>query len=308
MSENEWNNSLIEKINTLKKERNAIILAHNYQLGEVQDIADFVGDSLELSVKAKNTNADVIVFCGVHFMAETAAILSPNSTVLLPSLEAGCPMADMIDAETLKELKSKHPSAVVVCYVNTSAEVKAYSDISCTSANAHKVVEKIDKDKEIIFIPDQHLGDYVSKVTNREMILFPGFCPTHARILPQHITVKKQQFPNAKIVVHPESRADVVDMADEVLSTGGMLRFANQTDAKIIIMGTELGIIHRLQKENPEKVFIPATEQAVCPNMKMIRLDEVAWALEEMQYEIKIEAETRERAKAAVTRMTEILA
>lgn len=294
---------LRERIDELRVRREAVILVHNYQLGEVQDIADYVGDSLDLSRKAAATPAEVIVFCGVQFMAETAAILSPDKTVLLPAKEAGCPLADMADAERLRRMKMEHPGAVVVCYVNSSAEVKAESDICCTSANAARVVAQIQQDQEIIFVPDQYLGDYVRKVTGRQMILWPGFCPTHMRILPEHINRKKQQYPDARVIVHPECRREVVHMADEVLSTGGMCRYARETDAPTIIVGTELGIIHRLDKENPDKRFVPATEQAICPNMKLITLEQVLWALEEMRYRIEVPHEVRSRAEAAVQRM-----
>ena len=294
---------LRERIDELRARREAMILVHNYQLGEVQDIADYVGDSLDLSRKAAATPAKVIVFCGVHFMAETAAILSPDKIVLLPAKEAGCPLADMADAERLRRMKTEHPGAAVVCYVNSSAEVKAESDICCTSANAARVVAQIEPDREIIFLPDQYLGDYVREVTGRQLILWPGFCPTHMRILPEHINRKKKQYPDARVIVHPECRREVTRVADEVLSTGGMCRYARETDAPTIIVGTELGLLHRLDKENPDKRFVPATEQAVCPNMKLITLEQVLWALEEMQYRIEVPQQVRSRAEAAVQRM-----
>ncbi|MFC1847355.1 quinolinate synthase NadA [Chloroflexota bacterium] len=296
---------LIEKIINLKKTRNAVILAHNYQLGEIQDIADFVGDSLELSQKAAGTDADVIVFCGVHFMAETASIICPDKVVLLPEIHAGCPMADMVTAETLREKKKELPGATVVCYINSSAEVKAESDVCCTSANAVKVIESLDTD-EILFVPDQYLGHYISTKTNKRIILWPGFCHTHIRIQPQHIINLRKENPQAKVVIHPECRPEVISLADEVLSTGGMCRYAKRSDVKEIIVGTEMGIIHRLRKENPGKKFIPVSEQAVCPRMKLITLDKVLWSLEEMSPEIRVPEETRLRAKAAVDRMLEI--
>jgi len=296
---------LVEKILSLKKERNAIILAHNYQLGEVQDIADFVGDSLELSQNAAKTEAEVIVFCGVHFMAETVSILCPDKIVLLPVIEAGCPMADMITAEKLLERKRELPGATVVCYVNSSAEVKAESDVCCTSANAVKVVESLDAE-EILFVPDQYLGHYVSTKTGKSMSLWPGYCPTHVRILPQHITELRQWYPQAKVAVHPECRPDVIALADEVLSTGGMCRYARREDVTQMIVGTEMGIIHRLKKENPGKKFIPVSEQAICPDMKLIDLEKVLWSLEGMAPEVKVPEEVRLRAKAAVDRMLEI--
>ena len=297
---------LVEQINQLKKERKAIILAHNYQLAEVQDIADFVGDSLDLSRKAAADPAEVIVFCGVHFMAETAAILSPQKTVLLPVLESGCPMADMITADRLAAKKAQHPDAVVVTYVNSSAEVKALSDICCTSANAAQVVEQVEQGREILFTPDKYLGAFVQQQTGRPLILWPGFCPTHQRILPEHIELKKDQYPEAKVIVHPESRPEVVALADAALSTNGLCQFAKETDAPAIIVGTELGIIHRLQKENPHKLFVPASEQAICPNMKWNTLDKVLWALQQMQHRIQVPEDIRCKAEKAVQRMIAI--
>jgi len=293
---------LIEEILNLKRDRNAVILAHNYQLGEVQDIADFVGDSLELSQNAARTEAKVIVFCGVQFMAETASILCPDKMVLLPDIHAGCPMADMITAERLRERKRELPGATVVCYVNSSAEVKAESDVCCTSANAVKVIERLDT-KEILFVPDQYLGHYVSTKTDKRMSLWPGFCPTHMRIQPQDIIRLKKEHPQAKVVVHPECRPEVIALADEVLSTGGMCRFAQKTEAEEIIVGTEIGIIHRLRKENPGKRFIPVSEQAICPTMKLITLESILCSLEDMAPEVKVPEDIRLRAKAAVDKM-----
>ncbi len=297
---------LIDKILGLKRERNAVILAHNYQLGEIQDIADFTGDSLELSQKAAKTEADVIVFCGVHFMAETASMLCPDKIVLLPDIHAGCPMADMITAERLRERKAELPDAGVVCYINSSAEVKAESDICCTSANAVKVTESLDASK-ILFVPDQYLGHYVSTMTDKEMILWPGYCPTHLRIHPQYIIDLKKDYPQAKVAVHPECRPEVIALADEVLSTGGICRYARREDVTQMIVGTEIGIIHRLRKENPGKKFIPASEQAVCPRMKLITLESILWSLQEMTPEVKVPEEIRLRAKAAVDRMLEVV-
>jgi len=297
---------LIEGILSLKRERNAVILAHNYQLGEVQDIADFVGDSLQLSQNAAKTEADVIVFCGVHFMAETASILCPDKVVLLPDIHAGCPMADMITTERLRERKRELPGATVVCYINSSAEVKAESDVCCTSANAVKVIESLDA-KEILFVPDQYLGHYISTKTNKRMILWPGFCATHIRIQPQYITALRREYPQAKVVVHPECRPEVIALADEVLSTGGMCRYASKSEVREMIVGTEIGIIHRLRKENPGKKFIPASEQAVCPRMKLITLERVLWSLQEMTPEVKVPEEIRLKAKAAVDRMLQVI-
>jgi quinolinate synthase len=296
---------LADKVSTLRKRRNAVILAHNYQVGDVQDIADFVGDSLELSQKAAETGADVIVFCGVHFMAETASILCPDKVILLPDANAGCPMANMITAEGLREKKREHPRAAVVCYVNSSAAVKAESDICCTSANAVAVVESLDA-PEILFVPDQYLGHYVAGQTGKEMILWPGFCPTHANIMPDRIKELKREHPRAKVVVHPECRPGVIALADEVASTGGMCRYARRDDVAEMIVGTEKGIIHRLEKENPGKKFIPVSEQTVCPNMKLITLEKVLWSLEEMKPEVRVPEDIRLRAKAAVDKMLEV--
>jgi len=296
---------LIEKILDLKRKRNAVILAHNYQLGEVQDIADFIGDSLGLSQNAAETEAEVIVFCGVHFMAETASILCPEKIVLLPDMHAGCPMADMVTAESLREKKKEYPKATVVAYVNTTAEVKAESDICCTSANAVELVQRLGA-KEILFIPDQYLGHYVSTKTGREMILWPGYCPTHARIQAADILRLKKVHPQAEVMVHPECRPEVIELADVVLSTGGMCRHAQGTETREIIVGTEVGIVHRLRKENPDKIFIPVSEQAICPRMKLITLENILWSLEDMAPQVKVPEEIRLRAKAAVDKMLEV--
>ncbi|MDO8716495.1 MAG: quinolinate synthase NadA [Dehalococcoidales bacterium] len=297
------NDQLIAQILRLKKEKNAVILSHNYQLAEVQDIADFVGDSLELSQQAAKTDADVIVFCGVHFMAETASIISPDKTVLLPDRHAGCPMADMITPQQLREKKKEHPNAVVICYINSSAAVKAESDICCTSSNAVRMVEKVPADREILFVPDQYLGSFVAAKTGRELILWPGYCPTHARIQAQDILRLRAEYPQAKVLVHPECRTEVAALADAVLSTGGMIRFARESAAKEIIVGTEIGILHRLRKENPGKRFIPVSEQAVCPRMKLITLENILWSLEGMVHQIKVPERIRLKAKLAVDRM-----
>ncbi len=299
-------NNLTEKICGLKKKLNAVILAHNYQLGEVQDIADFTGDSLELSFKAAESKCDIIVFCGVTFMAETASILAPGKTVLLPVLAAGCPMADMADAKTLEEMKKEHPGSLVVTYVNSTAEVKAISDVCVTSANAVKIVSSLPADKEIIFVPDKNLGAYTAKKTGRKMILWPGYCPTHMRITQEQILKRKREFPDAKVIVHPESTGDVIALADEVLSTGGMMKFAKNTDARRVIVATETGLIYRLEKENPDKQFIPVSEQAVCPNMKMTRLDDVVLSLEKKQHIIKVPDEIAELARKPIEKMLDM--
>ncbi len=297
------NLNLIEKIVKLKKAKDAVILAHNYQIGEVQDIADFVGDSLQLSIEASKTKQKIIVFCGVHFMAETAKIISPDKKVLLPDKDAGCPMADMVTEKQLLELKKQHPDAVVVTYVNSSARVKAISDICCTSSNAIKVVNSIPPDKKIIFVPDKYLGSYVQSRTGREMILWNGYCPTHVRISVKSIIALKKEHLDAVVIVHPENTPDVIEVADEVLSTGGILGFVRGSDKKEFIIGTETGIIHRLQKENPEKKFYPATIQAICPNMKLINLEKILWSLEDEVYEIKLPKDIIEKARSAIEKM-----
>ena len=298
---------LTEKIRKLKAERNAVILAHNYQTGDIQDLADFTGDSLELSRKASQTDADVIVFCGVRFMAETAAILAPEKIVLLPDKHAGCPLADMITAEQLRDLKRRHPAALVVCYVNSSAEVKAQSDYCCTSANAAEIVEGLPEDKEIIFVPDQHLGRFVGEKTGRNLILWPGYCVTHAAITQDDIKKAKTAFPDAVVMAHPECTEPVKEICDQILSTGQMLKFARQSEARRFIVATETGIIHSLKKQNPGKEFFAASERAVCPNMKRITMEKVLWSLEDMQYQIKVPEPVRTRAKTALDRMVAIL-
>ncbi len=297
--------NVLAAIQRLKKERRAVILAHNYQPGEIQDLADFTGDSLELSQQAAKTDADVIVFCGVHFMAETAYILSPQKTVLLPDAHAGCFMADMITAEKLRQKKKELPGLPVVCYVNSSADVKAESDICCTSSNAVKVVESLPQ-KEIIFVPDQYLGHWVASQTGKKLHLWPGFCPTHARILPEHILKLKKEYPEAKVVAHPECRPEVDALADAVMSTGGMIRYARQPEVKQMIVGTEMGIVHRLKKENPGKLFIPVCEAAVCVNMKTITPEKVLWCLQDMFPRITVPEDIRLKALGAVERMLKV--
>ena len=290
------------KIAELKKKRNAVILVHNYQSPEVQNIADFMGDSLDLSRKAAETDAKVIVFCGVHFMAETASILCPEKTVLLPDLNAGCPMADMITVKELKELKSRYPGHAVVCYINTSAEIKAESDVCCTSSNAVNVVNAV-KDRDIIFVPDQNLGDYVSKQTGKKMILYGGYCVIHCRILASDILKARRDHPDAEILVHPECTPDVVKLADKVLSTNGMVRYARESSKKELVIGTEQGIIYRLKKENPAKKFYPVTEKALCENMKKITLEKVLWSLQDMKNIVRVDEQTAVKAKKAIDRM-----
>ena len=297
------NQEIVKRINDLRIKHNAVILAHNYVIGEVQDIADFVGDSLELSIKAAATQAPVIVFCGVSFMAETAKLLAPDSTVLLPEVSAGCPMADMASAEAVQALRKEHPDAVFVAYVNTTAAVKAEVDICCTSANAEKIVSSILADKEIVFLPDQNLGGNVMKNLNRKMILFPGYCPTHHRIEPAQLEAMRVKYPNAPIVVHPECPVEVTALADAALSTGGMLKYVKESPARQIIIGTESGIIHRLRKENPDKEFIALAPAPRCMNMKKITLESVLKSLEEMQTPVELPQALIERAKLPIERM-----
>lgn len=293
---------LIQEIQRLKAERQALILAHNYQVPDVQDIADFNGDSLELSRKATEVTAEVIVFCGVHFMAETAAILNPTKTVLLPDPHAGCPMADMITGKQLQELKAAHPGAKVVCYVNSTAEVKAESDCCCTSANAAKVVQHY-ADHEVIFVPDQHLGSFVEETLGRKLILWPGHCPTHARIHPPDILDLKAAHPNALVLAHPECPKPVRAVSDQILSTGQMCTFARANPAREFIIATEEGLLHRLRKENPDKVFYRVSPFAVCPNMKRITLEKVYFSLRDMKTIVKVDGPIASRARRAIEQM-----
>lgn len=295
-----------DEVLRLKEDRNAVILAHNYQVGGVQDVADFVGDSLDLSRRAAECDADVIVFCGVKFMAETAAILSPDKKVLMPVVEAGCPMAEMITVEQLKALQAEHPNAQTVAYVNSNADIKAEVDICCTSSNAVKVVKSMDSE-EIIFVPDKYLGHYVSTQVDKKIIPWEGYCPTHVAILPEDVLRQKKAHPNAELMVHPECTPQVIELADHVFSTGGMVRYARESKVNELIVGTEVGIIHRLQKENPGKKFYPASEKAVCPNMKKTTLETVFWSLQEMKHEIMVPKEISNRAKGAIERMLEIV-
>jgi quinolinate synthase len=299
------NAEIINEIARLKQQKNAVILVHNYQRPEVQDIADFTGDSLELSQQAAKTEADVIVFCGVHFMAETAYIINPKRTVLLPDKESGCPMANMITAEALIAAKKDLPGATAVCYVNSSAAVKAESDICCTSGNAVKVVQSLGEGK-IIFVPDQYLGQWVAEKTGRHMLLWPGYCPTHMKILPEDILNLKKKHPGTLALVHPECRPDAKAVADAVLSTGGMMRFVRESPAEGFIIGTETGIMHRLKKENPAKYFIPVNDKAVCPNMKRITLEKVLWSLQDMTHQVTVPEDIRIRALSSVERMLAI--
>lgn len=298
---------LVNKIKELKKKRNAIILAHNYQLPEVQDIADFRGDSLELSRIAAKTEAEVIVFCGVYFMAETASILSPDKLVIMPDVSAGCPMANMMNADDLRKLKREHPGAVAVGYVNTSAAVKAELDYCCTSTNAVAIVNALKNEKEIIFVPDKYLADYVSKKSGRKLVSWHGFCPTHVKILPEDLKREKKFHPLAKVMVHPECLASVVALADAVLSTSQMAKYVKEDPAKEFIVGTESGLIYRLKQDNPTKEFYLASERAVCPNMKRTTQEKVLWALEELKDEVRVSEEIRKKARLAIERMLKII-
>jgi quinolinate synthase len=304
-------NDIIQKLNILKKEKNAVVLAHIYQRSEIHDIADFVGDSLELSRQAAQTKADVIVFCGVHFMAETASILNPQKKVLIPDLEAGCPMADMVTVEKLKEFKSKFKNPVVVSYVNTSAEVKAESDICCTSSNAvnviKRVVENFGKDIDIIFTPDRNLGGYIQKVSGIKMNIWNGFCPTHNNfILPEYVKTSKNKYPKAEVLAHPECRPEVLSLADYVLSTGGMCKHIKESSSKEFIICTETGILYKLQKDNPGEKFYPATDLSICPNMKKITLAKVYDVLVNMKNIVFVQDNIRKKAYLPISKMLEI--
>lgn len=297
---------LREQVFRLKKELNAIIVAHNYQVGEVQDIADFVGDSYELARRCAEAKAETIVFCGVDFMAETAAILSPKATVLLSATTAGCPMAEMITEKDLQEWKGRYPDAAVVSYVNTSAGVKAGSDICCTSANAVKVVESLLNDK-ILFVPDQNLGHYVSTQTKKQVILYPGFCITHAKVTAEEVQTARQNYPEAKVLVHPECHPKVVALADAVLSTSQMLRYVKESPAAGFLIGTEEGILHRLVKDNPGKQFHILSTGFICPNMKKTRLETVIETMRNRANRITVPEEIRLKAKLALDRMLAVV-
>lgn len=296
---------LAAELKELHYQRHAVILVHNYQLPEVQDVADFLGDSLGLSRQAAVTDAEVIVFCGVHFMAQTAKLLSPEKLVLMPEPTAGCPMADMVTPEQLRAFKAQYPGVPVVAYVNTTAEVKAESDVCCTSANAIDVVRSL-PDQRIIFIPDQYLADWVARhVPEKEIIRYPGFCPTHIAIKPETIQALRQEHPQAVVIAHPECPPDVLDLADEVASTGGMVKFARESEAQEIIVATEKDMAYRLQKENPDKTFYQLAE-AICPNMKKTTLPKLVASLRERQYPIEIDEQITQCARRAVERMVEL--
>ncbi len=293
---------LKNKIRALLKDRNAILLAHNYMRDEVQEIADITGDSLALSMEAAKTSADVIVFCGVHFMAESASILSPEKTVLLPRLDAGCPMADMVTVEGLLEMKAKHPGVPVVTYINSTAAVKAHTDICCTSGNAMRVIESVTED-EIIFVPDRNLGRYAAKFSKKKFHFWDGFCPTHERLRAEEVQKLKAEHPDALFICHPECHPDVTALADHACSTSGMYNYVKNSTAKKFIIGTEAGILYRLRKENPDKEFILASPALICPNMKLISLEDILTSLETMSPVVKVQEDIRIPAKRALDRM-----
>ncbi|MDL2261371.1 quinolinate synthase NadA [Methanimicrococcus sp. OttesenSCG-928-J09] len=296
------NEEIIRRISELKKEKNAVILAHNYARAEVQDIADLVGDSFALSQAAVTLDADIIVFAGVHFMAESAYILSPQKTVLLPDADAGCPMADMVTAEALREAKKKFPNAAVVCYVNSSAAVKAESDVCCTSANAGEVVSSIEED-EILFVPDKNLGHYISTLTDKKIHLWNGFCPIHQQITEFDVLTAKSLHPNAVFLAHPECRPEVLALADGIFSTAGIIKYAAASDEKEFIIGTEQEMMHKLRKDSPDKSFYPVSKYAYCANMKMATLPSILNALETESPKITVPEEIRIKAEKSLDRM-----
>ncbi len=291
-----------EEIRRLAKERNALLLAHNYQRDEIQEMADITGDSLGLSMEAARTDKDVIVFCGVHFMAESASILAPEKIVLLPRPDAGCPMADMVTAEGLREMKARHPGVPVVTYVNSSAAVKAESDICCTSSNAVNVVNSLDAD-EVLLVPDRNLGRYIATHTDKVCHFWEGYCPTHDRLKVADVERALAEHPDALFMAHPECPPEILKLAQHICSTSGMYEFARQSAAKKFIVGTEAGILYRLRRDNPDKEFILPSPSLICPNMKLTSLEDVLKSLQTMSPEITVPAETRERAKVTLDRM-----
>ncbi len=297
--------ALAERIRWRKADINAVILGHNYQRLEIQDVSDFLGDSLALSQEAAETDADVIVFCGVHFMAETAKILSPDKTVLMPDLRAGCPMADFVTGDALRKLKAEHPEAAVVAYVNSTAEVKAEADLCCTSANAVQVVESIPEDRPILFVPDRNLAGYVMEETGRTNIIgWNGYCYVHDDMVLEELDRAKRAHPDALVVIHPEARQELLDRADRVASTSGMVRMAEEHDA--LIIGTERGLVDQLQKMYPEKTMVPLSGAAICGNMRLNNLAKLAWSLDHMEYEVTMDEEIRSRAEASLRGMLEV--
>lgn len=309
---------LITQINFWRKKRHALILAHNYQIPAIQDLADFVGDSLQLSQRGAKTNKKLIVFCGVHFMAESVAILSPEKTVLIPDLEAGCSLASSIDASTLRQWKKRYPQAVVVSYVNTTAEIKAESDYCCTSTNAVKIINSIPKERKILFIPDMFLGDYVARVTGRKnMIIYPGECHVHAKVRLADIKKKMSQYPKTEFLIHPEcgcvtscmhyvACGDIPSSKTHILSTGGMIKHAKNSASKEFVVATETGILYRLKKENLQKSFIPVRKDMVCQFMKMITLEKLLNSLKNLCFEVKVPKKIAKRARMPIERMLKI--
>ncbi len=292
-------------IKKLLQDKNAILLAHNYQPPEIQDVADLCGDSLELSIKAAQTDADIIVFCGVHFMAETASILSPHKTVLLPRLDAGCLMADMIEPEALQAMRDKLPPMPVVTYVNSTAAVKALSTICCTSANVVDVVNSLDE-TEMLLAPDRNLAMYAASQTNKKIHVWDGYCPTHEWLKPADVAKAKAEHPDAVFMAHPECRPEILEIADVIRSTSGMLRYARETEARAFIVGTEIGLLYPLQQQNPGKEFYPASTKMTCKNMKKISLEDIIRSLENMEGDVKVPADIRRKAIQAVQRMVDL--
>lgn len=297
---------LIEKINKLKKEKNAVILAHCYQNVEIDEVADYVGDSLYLSQMAAKTNADIIVFAGVYFMAQTAKILNPTRKVLLPRLESGCRMADMITLEQLREFKSKFPKMPTVCYINSTAEVKSECDICCTSSNAVKIVDSLNAE-EILFLPDTYLGKWVeAKLGNVKVNTYPGFCPTHMQIRDKDVIAAREKYPNALVLAHPECHQSVTAIADYVGSTTGIMKFAKESANKQFIIATEKGVVDRLKRDYPEKEFILIKDSVICPNMKWNTLTDIYNALDREEHEITVEEEMAQKALTCIDRMLEV--
>jgi len=298
--------SIEKRIEELKKEKNAVILVHNYEPPEIQDIADYLGDSLGLSIKASETDADVIVFCGVRFMAETAKILSPEKTVLLPNIDAGCPMADMITASELKDLKAKHPEAKVLCYVNTSAEVKANSDLCCTSANSVKLTkEAFKEDEEVIFVPDKNLARYTKRETGHDFIIWDGYCPIHAAMTEVDVARAREAYPDADLIVHPECSPAVIDLADGVYSTSGMSKYVRESNKNRFIIGTEVGMLYRLREDNPGKEFYALSDSAICQDMKKITLEMLLSSLEDGLGSIELDKDIIEQARGSIDKMVQ---
>ncbi|MDR2395560.1 MAG: quinolinate synthase NadA [Endomicrobium sp.] len=303
-------NSIFNQLNDLKKEKNAIILAHIYQRPEIHDIADFIGDSLDLSKKVVATDAETIVFCGVHFMAETAHILNPNKKVLIPDINAGCPMADMITVQELKNFKSKFKNPFVIAYINTSAEIKAHSDICCTSSNAVNILRHVassNKHLDILFIPDRNLGNYVQKVSGIKINVWNGFCPTHNNfILPEYVLKAKKEHPLAEVLVHPECRPEVIEIANYAMSTGTMCKYIKNSNNKDFIIGTEIGILYRLKKENPNKNFYPVTNLSECPNMKKTTIEKVFDVLKNTKNIVSVNDKIRKKAYLSIYKMLNV--